>query len=69
MQMSETIRENIKLEAIDLKSIEQYVHPKSKKGSHEIMYQEILKWIKFAGMNQVKAVLTNELESDGDKIV
>jgi hypothetical protein len=31
--------------------------------------KEILKWLKFAGMNQVKAVLEKELEGDADKII
>jgi hypothetical protein len=34
-----------------------------------LLLKEILKWIKFAGMNQVKAVLINELQTDEEKIV
>lgn len=30
--------------------------------------KEILKWIKFAGMNQVKTILTDELKTDADKV-
>lgn len=33
------------------------------------LLREILKWIKFAGMSQVKNVLTTTLESDADKLV
>jgi hypothetical protein len=33
------------------------------------LLKEILKWIKFTGMNQVKSVLKTELETDVDKLV
>jgi hypothetical protein len=33
------------------------------------LLKEILKWIKFAGMNQVKAVLEEQLKEDSDKII
>jgi hypothetical protein len=34
-----------------------------------ILLKEILKWIKFTGMNQVKTILEKELKTDADKIV
>jgi hypothetical protein len=33
------------------------------------LLKEILKWLKFAGMKEVKAVLTSELDSDQKKLV
>jgi hypothetical protein len=33
------------------------------------LLREILKWTRFAGMNQVKEVLASELETDTDKLV
>jgi len=33
------------------------------------LLKEILKWIRFTGMNQVKSVLESELETDVDKLV
>jgi len=33
------------------------------------LLREILKWTKFAGMNQVKSVLETELKADVDKLV
>jgi hypothetical protein len=32
------------------------------------LLKEILKWLKFAGMNQAKSILTTTLESDVDKL-
>lgn len=31
--------------------------------------KEILKWVKFSGINQVKAVLEKQLEDDADKVI
>lgn len=33
------------------------------------LLREILKWTKFAGMNQVKAILETQLETDTDKLI
>lgn len=38
-------------------------------GNSEQILKEILKWIKFAGMKDVKAVLISELQTDEEKIV
>ena len=41
----------------------------SKERNEISLLKEILKWIKFAGMKEVKTILTNELESDPEKVV
>ena len=33
------------------------------------LLREILKWTKFSGMNQVKAVLEQQLKADADKLI
>jgi hypothetical protein len=33
------------------------------------LLREILKWTRFAGMNQVKAILDTQLETDSDKLI
>ncbi len=33
------------------------------------LLREILKWIRFAGMNQVKVVLEQQLKTDADKLI